>query len=121
MKKYGKKWRRLHPDLASKPRANNMKKMQDQKRLRQTPWDQKTIEKLRKKAYAQISVCQKKEAKERSFEPLVEKRLKKSILRDKNIPIISNFIYTLFPFVPPLKKQIRTQCFGIYPKREFDL
>lgn len=107
MKKYGKKWRKLHPELASKQRANDIEQMQEQKRLRQTPWDQKTIVKLRKKAYAQISAYQKKEAKERSFERWTEKRLKRCILRNSNIAIDSNFIYTVFPFVTPLKNRLK--------------
>lgn len=79
MKKYGKKWRRLHPDLASKPRANDIQKAQEQKRLRieraqelerirQTPMDRSTIKLLRKDAYALISVYQERDQKERELE-----------------------------------------------------
>ena len=73
---------------------------------RQTPWEKSTIEKLRKKAYAQISVYRKKEKKERAFEPWAEKRLKRGLLRNKNIPVDSDFIYTVFPFVSPLKDRL---------------
>lgn len=106
MKKYGKKWRALHPELASKTCANDIHKMQEEKRLRQMPWDQQTIEKLRKQAYAKIAAYRKKEEKERAFEPWAEKRLKRSILRNKSIPTDSQFIYTVFPFVSSLKNRL---------------
>jgi hypothetical protein len=77
MKKYGKKWRALHPELASKPRANDIQKIQEEKRLRQTPWDKSKIKTLQQEAYALIPIYLENEVNEREEELKRTKRQQK--------------------------------------------
>ena len=108
MKKYGKKWRTLHPDLASKLHTNDILKMQEQKRVRQTPWDRQMIESLQKKACGLISIYQEKEIDTRSrFEKQDKARICPFEDYFKEIIIIEPPYYFLKPTPVDLKSSLK--------------